>query len=742
MSIRFDKEKNSFTLTTLHTSYQMQVSDLGYLIHLYYGKKTAELMDYLFEPYDVGFSPNPYELRALKGGTADAFPQEYSGANAGDYRVSSVDLISEKGIRGADLRYVDHEIHAGKYAVSGMPSAFDREDTAETLKIHLCDRASGLLVELLYGVFEQEDVITRAARIINTTDTPIRLTKAASACLDLPEGEWDFIHFHGRHTMERQIERVPLMTGIQTAASRRGASSHQQNPFAIVCEREASEDFGSCYGMMLVYSGSHRIDCEKDQTGSVRLVSGIHDDGFSWKLGPGECFETPEVLMTYSGCGFGQLSRQYHRFIRDHICRSKYMHERRPVLINNWEATYFDFNDEKILKIAEQAAELGVEMMVLDDGWFGTRDDDNSGLGDWFVNEKKLVGGLKALIPKINALGMKFGIWVEPEMVNEDSDLYRAHPDWAFKVPGRQPAMSRNQLVLDLSRPEVVDYLYEVLAKLLSENPIDYVKWDMNRHLADIYSAGYPADRQGEVLHRYVLGLYDLYERLTNAFPDVLWEGCAGGGGRFDAAMLYYSPQIWCSDNTDAVERLYIQEGTSYGYPASAVGAHVSAVPNHQTGRTTPFGTRGTVAMSGGFGYELDLNKITEEEKAEVRTQIERYHEYYDMIHHGDYYRLTQDSRKYDHTAWQFVAEDKGSTLVSMVQTAPRPCTGPIRVRLKGLDPDASYEVVRTEVFGCEGGRLKNTRKVFSGEALMNGGVVLPVLSGNYPSLQMYLKRV
>ena len=742
MSIIYHQEQRIWTLETRHTAYEMQVSKLGYLIHLYYGAKTADRMDFLFEPYDLGFSPNPYELRTEKCGTPDAYPQEYSGMNAGDFRLSSADAVTASGIRGADFRYVSHEILPGKYRVSGMPSAFDRDDEAETLVIRLRDKAAGLIAELYYAVFEETDVITRAVRLVNGSEEAIELGKAASACLDLPEGDWDLIHFHGKHTLERQIERVPVMTGIQTVSSKRGASSHQQNPFVILCGREASEDFGDCYGMMLVYSGSHRIETEKEQSGTVRCVAGINDETFSWHLAPGEAFETPEAILSFSGTGLGTLSRQYHRFIRKHICRSKYMHERRPVLINNWEATYFNFDETKILHIAEEAKKLGVEMMVLDDGWFGTRDDDNSGLGDWFVNERKLRGGLTPLIEKINALGMKFGIWVEPEMVNEDSDLYRAHPDWALTVPGRDPAMSRNQLVLDLSRKEVVDWLYEALARLLLDHHIEYVKWDMNRHLSDIYSRDCPADRQGEVPHRYVLGLYDLLERLTKAFPDVLFEGCAGGGGRFDAAMLYYSPQIWCSDNTDAVERLYIQEGTSYGYPASAVGAHVSAVPNHQTGRITPIGTRGVTAMSGGFGYELDLGKLTEAEKEAVRSQIARYHEYYDLIHEGDYYRLTSDSRRLTHTAWQFVSEDKGSSLVSLVMAAPRLNSGPLRLRLKGLDPEASYEVVRMEIFGFEPPAPKNGRKVFSGAALMSGGFVFPMLWGNYPSAQVYLKKV
>lgn len=744
MCIKYHPERKVFELATLHTSYQIQISELGHLIHLYYGATVNDLMDYLFEPFDAGFSPNPYAQKLSRGGSLDLYPMEYSGINCGDFRVSSLDTVTGDGVWGADLRYLRHEIKPGKYGIKGMPSSRGNDENTDsrdvqTLRITLADAVSGLEVELLYAVFEDKDVITRAARITNTSNFPIHLHKAASCCLDLPEGDWDLIHFHGRHTMERQTQRNPVLTGIHRVSSKRGASSHQQNPFVILCDRNTTEDAGDCYGMMLVYSGNHCTDVEKDQSGCVRCVMGISSEQFLWELMPGQSFDTPEVLMTYSKDGIGRLSRQYHRFIRENICKSKYMHQRRPVLINNWEATYFDFDADKILKIASQAAELGVEMIVLDDGWFGSRFDDNSGLGDWYVNETKLPGGLTPLIDRINEMGMKFGIWVEPEMVNEDSDLFRAHPGWAFTIPGREPSMSRNQLVLDLSRKDVVDWLYKTLSELLTRYNIEYVKWDMNRHLTDVYSRKLPAERQGEVFHRYVLGLYDLLERLTNTFPDVLFEGCSGGGGRFDAAMLHYSPQIWCSDDTDAIERLYIQEGTSYGYPASAVGAHVSAVPNHQTSRSTPFGTRGVAAMYGGFGYELDLSRLSAAEKEEVRGQIRRYHEYYDLIHNGDYYRLTTDSKNRDYTAWQFVSPDFKGTLVSAVMTSPRVCLGPVRIRLKGLDPKASYEIVRMETFGCKTEALHSEKKVFSGEALLEGGIVLPIMHGDYPGVQIYL---
>lgn len=441
--------------------------------------------------------------------------------------------------------------------------------------------------------------------------------------------------------MERQLEREAVSTNIQTISSVRGSSSHHNNPFLILCQQDVTETSGACYGVMMVYSGSYQMEVERSQTGLVRVVSGIQEERFAWSLKPGETFDTPEVILSFAAEGLTPLSQQYHRFLRRNICRGPWKDKRRPVLINNWEATYFDFNTEKIVKIAEKAASLGVEMMVLDDGWFGTRNDDNQGLGDWTVNCEKLPGGLDPLIGQINALGMKFGLWIEPEMVNENSQLYRTHPDWALTLPGRKPAMGRNQLVLDLSRPEVVDYLAEAIGKLLREHHIEYIKWDMNRSMSDVYSRAFPAEQQGEIIHRYMLGVYALAERLTQGFPEVLFEGCAGGGGRFDAGMLCYYPQIWCSDDTDAIERLTIQHGTSFGYPVCTMGAHVSACPNHQTGRTTPIDTRAVVAMSGTFGYELDLGKLKRAECTAVKNQIKRFKRLNDLIRTGDYYRLT-----------------------------------------------------------------------------------------------------
>ncbi len=748
MGIQFDAATSTFTLQTARTTYRMRVDERGRLLHMYYGRRIGrgDLRE-LYPPADHGFSPDYYPCRRRRGVSPDVLPQEYTGCNVGDFRLSCLVVRDGMtGAAGADFLYDSHEITPGKYTLEGLPCAHDEDSEAETLYIRMKDPVTGLVLVLLYGVFAHQDVITRAVRLENAGTAPLRLEKAASACLDLPFGDWDLVHFHGRHAMERKMERTPLPHAITTVSSTRGASSHHHNPFVILCDHTATEDHGLCYGVMPVYSGSHRTDIEVDQNGLTRLVTGLHDERFSWQLEPGESFTAPEVLLCCTPDGLGDLSRHYHTFLRRNICRSPFRYARRPVLINNWEATYFDFNTESICRIAEKAASLGVEMMVLDDGWFGKRDDDNTGLGDWFVNEKKLPGGLQPLIERVNALGMKFGLWVEPEMVSEDSDLYRAHPDWALTLPGRTPAMGRNQLVLDMGRPEVVDYLTQRLSTLLRENHIEYIKWDMNRNMSDVYSRALPPERQGETAHRYMLGVYKLLDRLTTAFPHVLFEGCAGGGGRFDAGMLCYFPQIWCSDNTDAIERLSIQHGTSFGYPVSCMGAHVSACPNHQTGRTVPLWTRAVVAMSGTFGYELDLGRLTDEECDQVRDQIKTFQRYYDVIQNGAYYRLSDPDRQPRYVAWQTVTPTE--SLVSLVLTHPEANARPLHLCLKGLEEDALYKVDELNVYGVtatpESGDnpASQVGAVCSGSMLMYAGYILPHLIGDAPSVQLHLTRL
>lgn len=729
MSIRIDHETGLITLHTLHTSYQMWADGQGVVHHLYYGPAIggSDLRGLEFYS-DCGFSPQPAGMDRQRDYSLDTLCQEYTGSGVGDYRIGCLRLAGPDGGRAADLRFVSAEAVPGKYALPGLPAACAEDGACETLRLKLRDAVHGLTVTLLYGVFAQADVITRAALLENEGSGPIRLDKAASACLDLPFGPWELIHFHGRHCMERQPERVPLSHNIQTLRSARGASSHQHNPFAILAAPHTTEEAGECLGAMLVWSGNFKIECEVSQMQSTRLVAGVSDDDFSWTLEPGGQFAAPEVLFCYSDQGLSELSARYHRFLQRHIIRSLWRDKPRPILINNWEATYMDFDAQRIWDIARQARDLGVEMLVLDDGWFGERSDDSSGLGDWQFNEKKLGCTFDQLIGRVREMGLLFGLWIEPEMVCANTALYAAHPDWALSIPGRAPATGRSQLVLDLGRPEVVDYLYDIFHRLLAEHDIAYIKWDMNRNLTDVYSRALPPERQGEAAYRYMLGLYSLLDRLTRDFPQVLFEGCAGGGGRFDAGMLCYCPQIWCSDDTDAIHRIKIQYGTSFGYPPCAMGSHISASPNHQTGRSTLLSTRAVVAMAGTFGYELDLQKLTADEKEMVKAQIVRYKQLQPLLLEGRCERLTDAVTDTCFTAWQFTAPDRSRAAVSVVVIDPQANPWPIHIRLRGLDPQALYHESLTE-------------RVYTGAALCHAGLTLPIMQGDYPAVQIMIER-
>ena len=714
-----------FSLHTKHSTYQMKV-DRDFLIHTYYGPYVGDSdMSYLARCIDRGFSGNPDGITD-KGYSLDTQLLEYPSYGTGDFRNDCLRVAYADGSQVTDLKYVSHEIKEGKYGLEGLPAMYQGEENVQTLEVVLQDVYKKLEVILYYGVFENLDVITRACKIVNKGEDKVNLLRAYSMCLDFNNKDMDFVHFYGRHAMERIMERTPLHHGIQSVGSRRGFSSHQHNPFVVLCAHDAGEDHGNCYGASFVYSGNFAAEAEVTQADCTRMTMGIHDAQFQFELQPQESFTVPEVMLSFSSEGLGTLSRNYHKAIRYHICRGKYKTARRPILINNWEATYFNFNTEKLLDIAREAKKLGIEMLVMDDGWFGKREDDVSGLGDWFVNEKKLGGKLKDLVDGVNEIGLKFGIWFEPEMISEDSDLYRAHPDWALKIPGRAPTRGRQQLVLDFSREDVRTYIFDRMCEILESSNIEYVKWDANRHLTDVWSALLPAERQGEVFHRFILGLYDFLEKITQRFPNVLFEGCSGGGGRFDAGMMYYHPQIWCSDDTDAVERLEIQYGTSFAYPVSTMGAHVSVCPNHQTGRSVSMKTRGVVAMSGTFGYELDITKLSEEDKQTVKEQIEAFKKYYDLIQNGDYYRLTDDGRKSPFVAWEFVSADKKEALLNVVvlRTKANPILHTVYAR--GLEADMMYQV--------EGSQEK-----FSGAALMNGGYPIPVMGDDYQAVQIHL---
>jgi alpha-galactosidase len=723
--IEHDEQLGLFTLHTDHTSYQMKVDAYRVLLHTYYGGRIrGGDLSYLIQYADRGFSPNPSEAGNCRTYSLDTLPQEYSTCGVGDFRVTSLEVEFQDGSHVADLRYRDYEIRKGKYALEGLPAFYGQE--AETLVIYLEDTVTHLEVELYYGVFPQYDLITRAVRIRNGGKGSLRLMRVMSACLDLQRADLDFITFDGCHAMERCLSRSPLRPGIQSVGSMRGTSSHQHNPFVMLCDQDAGETHGLCYGFSLVYSGNFEAAVERTQFENARLVMGLGTDHFCYTLEPGQEFTAPEVAMVCSTQGFTPMTQQFHRAIRNDLCRDPYGEKRHPVLINNWEATHFDFDADKLVDIARAAAPLGIELFVMDDGWFGVRDDDRSGLGDWAVNLEKLPGGLEALVPRIQELGLQFGIWVEPEMVNEDSQLYRDHPDWALGVPGRPYTRGRSQLVLDFSRKEVRDYIYEALVRILSSAPITYVKWDMNRSLSEVWSAALPAERQGEVYHRYMLGVYEVLERIRNRYPELLIEGCSGGGGRFDAGMLYYTPQIWCSDNTDAIDRLKIQYGTSFCYPISTMGAHVSAVPNEHNYRITPLETRGVVAMSGTFGYEMDLTKLTKEEREQVARQTETFKAHYALIQQGDYYRLTDPFRDTPFTAWAHVSQDRREALVSIVLGSTRAALPFLNLRLRGLDPSLDY-------------RIEGDDALYSGDVLMQAGYPLPLRQGDYQSIQLYL---
>ena len=723
MGIIYCEKDRIFTLQTKNTTYQMQVDRYGFLLHLYYGKKTDTCMDYLLTYYDRGFSGNPYDAGEDRTYSMDTLPQEFPCYGNGDFRSTAFAVENADGSMSCDLRYKSHKIFDGKYNLEGLPAVYASEEEAQTLEILMEDPVTGVKVVLLYGVLPAQDIITRSVSVKNESSGKIYLNKIESASLDFLYGDYELLTFYGRHAMERNVQRVPVVHGTQKIGSVRGTSSHQYNPMMILAEKETTEEKGNCYAMSFVYSGCFQGEVLKDQLNQTRMMLGLQEEAFRYPLETGEMFQAPEVILSYSAEGMNRLSQNLHHCIRQHICRGKYKEEIRPILINSWEAAYFDFTGDTIYELAKAAKEVNIDMLVMDDGWFGKRDDDNSGLGDWFVNEKKLGGTLGNLIKRINDLGVKFGIWIEPEMVSEDSDLYRKHPDWALTVPGRNPVRSRNQLVLDFSRKEVVDEIYDQICKVLDQGNIEYVKWDMNRSLMDVYSS--VTRDQGRVLHDYVLGLYDFLERLVQRYPNLLIEGCSGGGGRFDAGMMYYTPQIWCSDNTDAIDRLRIQYGTSFGYPVSVVGSHVSAVPNHQTGRKTPLHTRGVVAMSGTFGYELNLMKLSEEEKQEIREQIAEYKSYAPIIQNGLYYRLSNPTTE-EICAWEFVHTDEkeqSKVLLNIVMQVIHGNMTVNYVKLQGLEETAVY-------------REEKSGKRYTGAALMYGGMPLPIEPGEYQAYQ------
>lgn len=706
----------------------MKIGNLDYLFHLYYGPSLRDAdLSYQIMQYDRGFSGNPYESRNERTFSLDAQPQEFSTQQQGDFRTTSIEVVNGDGSYSFGGTVLRHSITEGKYRLETLPTVFaNKNDSVQSLELTLSDKFSGVDVILLYSVFEEADIITRAVKVKNNGKAPIQLKKIMSVCLDFINGSgMDLISLPGRYGQERQVERQPMTHHIHTISSVRGSSSHQQNPFVILCDRDATEDYGKCYGFSLMYSGNFLAEAELDQYDQLRLVMGIHPKQFVYEVNPHETFECPEVVMAFTEKGLTGLSHLYHDFYRTNLCESKFVTKvERPVLINSWEAAFMDFDDKKLVAIAKAAKNMGVELLVMDDGWFGKRDDDNSGLGDWHVNENKIKCGLHALVEQINSLGMKFGIWFEPEMVSEDSDLYRKHPEWAMQIPGRPAVRSRNQIVLDMGRRDVQDYLIEKVNAILDDADIYYVKWDINRSITDIWSNVLPSGRQGEVYHRYILGLYRTMNAIIKTHPDILFEGCSGGGGRFDAAMLHYYPQYWVSDNNHPIDRLKLHYGTSFVYPPSCMGAHIS-----DSGKFIPLETKAVVAMGGTFGYELDATHLTEEEQDTCRKQSALFRKYYHIIIKGDYYRLSNPFKTGNMTAWQHVTKDRGESLLSVVVTNLT-CNGPQEyVRAKGLDADTMYSV-------------NEGQYTLSGSALMNAGLPIPREVPEYTSFQFHIKAL
>lgn len=711
INIFYNEKDKAFKLRANNTDYMMKVCEEGYLAHVYYGNKVPdEDLTYLLRLDESPFTPATNDRD--RASFMDTLPFEYPCFGLGDYRESAFKIMDANGMSTCDLRYVSHKMYEGKPKLEGLPATFATEESGcSTLEITMYDKYADIEVVLIYTAFDKLDVITRSAVITNKSEKPFKITRALSACVDFDTDKMDMITLNGSWARERAVERCRLHHGKQLVDSCRGESSHQNNPFVALCDNNADEDKGEVFGFNFVYSGNFYAQAEVTQHKKTRFIMGINPLDFQWLLEKGESFTCPEVVMVHSDEGIGKMSRTFHDLYRNNLIRGEYKDKRRPILINNWEATYFNFDTDKLIDIAKEASKLGIEMLVMDDGWFGHRDSDNSSLGDWFVYEKKLKGGLKYLVDEVNKLGMKFGIWFEPEMISPDSELYKAHPDWAIQIKGRPLTLCREQYVLDYSRKEVRDHVYGMMKKILDSANIEYIKWDMNRQLTEVGSATLPAERQRELWHRYVLGVYDLMDRLTTDYPHILLENCSGGGARFDPGMLYYSPQIWCSDDTDAIERLKIQHGTSMCYPCSAMGAHVSDCPNHTVGRNTPFKTRGHVAMVGTFGYELDVTRIPQEDRDAIPAQIEEFNKFNKLVRTGDHYRIGNMFEDNTWDAWEFVAKDKSEALFEFVQVLARPNERSRRIKLKGLEPEAYYY------------EESEPDKKISGAALMNAGI-------------------
>jgi alpha-galactosidase len=724
MSIEWNSDTREFHLRNDRISYIFRVLESGWLGHLHFGPSLAAGKAYAHLV--------PGEFFGYSNRLGEPVPLECPTGGSGDYRIPALAVELADGSGVLNLRYRSHRIVAGKPPIPGLPSTYTEVGgEAETLEILLADSVADLEVRLLYTIYRDRPVIVRSARVTNASKGPLIVRAAMSASIDLPDAGWQLITLNGDWARERHIDRRDLRPGRQSVSSIRGASSSQHNPFVALVRPSATEETGEAMGFSLVYSGNFLAEAEVEPFGTTRVRMGINPDGFSWVLEPGASFDTPEAILVYSASGLDEMSHAYHSLFRERLARGTWRDKLRPILINNWEATYFDFDEARLLEIAAAGRELGIELFVLDDGWFGHRDDDTTSLGDWNVNRRKLPGGLESLAGKVEALGMRFGLWIEPEMMSRASALFEAHADWAVGIPSRPLTEHRNQYVLDMSRPEVVDYLFGALSGVLGSAPISYVKWDMNRTITEPFTPTMPAWRQGEFLHRYILGVYALYDRLTRAFPGILFESCAGGGARFDPGLLAYAPQTWTSDNTDAIDRLKIQYGTSLAYPLSSMGAHVSAVPNHQGGRVTPLATRAAVAFFGDLGYELDPTKLSEDERAAIAEQVAFYKQWRELVQFGRFHRLRSPFEgDGNETAWMAVAGDRKAALAGFYEVLNRVNIGPRRLRLRGLDPAAIY---RVSVWPASAAPDQSSRMI-GGDLLMAAGLVIEARRMAFPA--------
>lgn len=710
MPISFDKERKIFKIDSLDSTYAVGIFEGDFLVQLYYGKKIPDT-NLISTAFRGGFaSISPLTASTSDNGyfSLDIQPMAYSCNGSGDFRLSALSIRDSEGRATTDIRYVDHKIYSGKPKLKGLPATYcNSDDEADTLEIIALDKFTGAKVTLCYTAFKNHSIITQSVKIENTGKEAFDIEKIASCCVNFPSMSYNMVNLYGTWARERTATTHHLVHGIQSVASKRGSSSHNHNPFVALVDDKGGEDYGDAFGFNLVYSGNFAIDIETDYLECTRLVMGINPIDFNWYLEPGEEFQSPEAVMAYSPNGLGGMSRTFHDFYNNNLIRGTWKNKKRPLLINSWEGSGFDFDDETLVRYAKQAKELGCELLVMDDGWFGVRNCDDSSLGDWYVNEDKLNGPLSKLIERVNAEGMEFGIWYEPEMISPDSDIYRAHPDWCVHVEGRDISPARQQYVIDMTRQDVRDNIFNQMYDVLSKNNIAYLKWDYNRPISEPASMALDKKHQKEFFHRFILGTYELMDRITSAFPDILFESCSGGGGRYDPGMLYYMPQTWASDNTDPIERLRIQFGTSMCYPASSMGAHVSA--SDRAGLET----KAAVALWGTFGYELDPKHLSDDDKEVVKKTSALYHKYYDLTHNGDLYRIIAPTEDEFKCAWSFVAKDKSEALLTVIIKNRTPHTF-LNIRLKGLDENKMYV---NEANG----------EIYSGALLMNAGVNLSV---------------